>query len=204
MDNIGEWVLKKACQQTQFWHQAGFKLRIAINLSGHQFKQSDLFHKLTQLLFEFNLDAQYIELELTEQILVENIQSNIQKLNLLKKLGVKISLDDFGTGYSSLGYLHQFPFDILKIDRCFISNINQNHKNAVITKSVIEMAHQLDLKVVAEGVETQAELDFLLKHKCDEVQGHFFARALPVIDFEKLLISDKEFFTVSPQAIYSS
>ena len=131
-------------------------------------------------------------------------KGNIQKLNLLKKLGVKISLDDFGTGYSSLGYLHQFPFDILKIDRCFISNINQNHKNAVITKSVIEMAHQLDLKVVAEGVETQAELDFLLKHKCDEVQGHFFARALPVIDFEKLLISDKEFFTVSPQAIYSS
>lgn len=199
MDSISEWVFKTACRQTQLWHQAGFNLRIAINVSGHQFKQTDLFHKLTQLLFEFNLDAQSIELELTEQILVENIKSNIQKLNLIKKLGIKITLDDFGTGYSSLAYLHQFPFDILKINRSFITKINQNPKNAVITKSVIEMAHQLGLTVVGEGVETQAELNFLLKHQCDEIQGYFFARPLPVRDFEKLLIMDKCFITAAPQ-----
>lgn len=196
MDQIGAWILKSACQQTKTWHQAGFDyLKIAINLSGHQFKQTDLFHKLTQLLFELNLDAKYLELELTEEVLVENIQSNIQKLNLIKKLGIKVTLDDFGTGYSSLGYVHQFPFDVLKIDRCFITNIDQNPKNAVITKSVIEMAHQLGLVVVGEGVETQAELNFLIEHQCDEVQGYFFARPLPLPDFEKLLISDKCYLT---------
>ncbi|MEM9509802.1 MAG: EAL domain-containing protein, partial [Cyanobacteria bacterium P01_E01_bin.35] len=198
MDQIGAWILEQACRQTKIWHQVGFDfLRIAVNLSGYQFKQSDLFHKLTQLFFELNLDAKYIELELTEQILIENIQANIQKLNLIKKLGIKISLDDFGTGYSSLGYLHQFPFDVLKIDRCFITNIDQNQKNAVITKSVIEMAHQLGLVVVGEGVETQAELDFLVKNKCDEVQGYLFARPMPIRDFEKLLISNKCYLTAT-------
>jgi diguanylate cyclase len=168
-------------------------LSVAINLSGHQFKQSNLFHDLTQLLFDISVDARFIELELTEQILVENIQANIQKLNLIKKLGVQISLDDFGTGYSSLGYLHQFPFDILKIDRCFITNIDRNPKNAIITKSIIEMAHQLNLKVVAEGIEKPAELDFLVRHKCDEVQGYLISRPLPVREFEKLLKSDRGF-----------
>ena len=200
MDKLGEWVLKTACHQTQLWHQAGFNfLRIAFNLFGHQFKQNDLFHRLTKLLFEFNLDPQHIELELTEQILAENVQSNIQKLNLIKKLGITITLDDFGKGYCSLSNLHQFPFDILKIDRCFISKINQNPHNAVITKSVIEMAHQLGLKVTGEGVETQADLDFLIKHKCDEVQGYFIARPLPVNDFEKLLKQNKCFITALPQ-----
>ena len=179
-------------------------MRIAVNLSGHQFKQSDLFHKLTQLLFESNLDAKFLELELTEQILVENVQANIQKLNLIKKLGIKISLDDFGTGYSSLAYLHQFPFDILKIDRCFITNIDQNSKNAVITKAIIEMAHQLDLKVIAEGVETQAELDFLVEHQCDELQGYLFARPLPAQEFEKLLLSNKCFPIASSQLSMSN
>jgi EAL domain-containing protein (putative c-di-GMP-specific phosphodiesterase class I) len=200
IESIGEWVLKIACNQTKIWHKAGFDfLRIAINLSGHQFKQSDLFHKLTQLLFESNLDTQFLELELTEQILVENVQANIQKLNLIKKLGIQISLDDFGTGYSSLGYLHQFPFDILKIDRCFITNIDKNPKNAVITKSIIEMAHQLDLKVIAEGIETEAELNFLVEHQCDEVQGYIFARPLPKEEFEKLLFSKQSFPIKSPE-----
>jgi diguanylate cyclase (GGDEF)-like protein len=194
IEEIGEWVLKEACRQTEFWHQAGFNfLRVTVNLSGHQFKQSDLFHKLAQLLFESNLDSQFIGLELTEQVLVENVKTNIQRLNLIKKLGIQIALDDFGTGYSSLGYLHQFPFDVVKIDRCFIHKIEQNHKNAVITKSIIEMAHELNLKVIAEGIETQAELDFLVKHQCDEAQGYFFARPLPSSEFKKLLLSDKNY-----------
>ncbi|MGD1920972.1 MAG: EAL domain-containing protein [Pleurocapsa sp.] len=194
MDKIGKWVLRQSCNQIKIWHQGKFDfLKIAINLSGHQFKQSDLFHQLTQLLFELNINPEFLELELTEQVLVEGVKPNIQKLNMIKNLGIKISLDDFGTGYSSLGYLHQFPFDVLKIDRCFIQNINQNAKNAVITKSIIDMAHQLDLTVVAEGVETQAELEFLIANKCDEVQGYLFARALPVRDFEKLLKNDHIF-----------
>ena len=194
MNRISKWVLINAVNQTKIWHQYGFDyLQIAINLSGHQFKQSDLFYNLTRLLSETNLDGQFLELELTEQILIENAQSNIQKLNLLKKLGIKISLDDFGTGYSSLGYLHQFPFDVLKIDRSFISKIDQNKKNAVITQSIIEMSHKLDLKVVAEGVETQQELAFVADCQCDEAQGYLFSRPLPVNEFSKFLITNKKF-----------
>lgn len=186
--------MEKACQKTKHWHQAGFNfLTIAINLSGRQFKQLNLFHKLTQILFNSNLDSQFVVLELTETILVDNIKANIQRMNLIKKLGINISIDDFGTGYSSLRYLQQFPFDSLKIDRCFISNIDQNQTNAIITKTIIEMAHQLNLKVVAEGVETQAELAFLVEHNCDKVQGYLLSRPLPTKEFEKLLASKKRF-----------
>jgi EAL domain-containing protein (putative c-di-GMP-specific phosphodiesterase class I)/PleD family two-component response regulator len=185
---IGEWVLTTACRQMQSWLDAGFKNHtISVNLSGAQFKQSDLFHQITQILFKTSLEPQFLELELTETILVENMRNNIQRLNMLKKLGIQISLDDFGTGYSSLGYLQQFPFDILKIDTCFIRNINHNQVNAVITKAVIEMAHQLGLKVVAEGVETTAELDFLKNIQCDAIQGFLFSRPLSAPEFQKLV-----------------
>jgi diguanylate cyclase len=184
---IGEWILNSACKQVKTWQDAGLNsLKIGINISGFQFRQSDLFHQITQVLFNTSLEAQYIELELTETILVENIKTNIQRLQLLKKLGIQIALDDFGTGYSSLGYLQQFPFDILKIDACFIHNIDGNETNAVITKTIIDMAHQLGLKVVAEGVETEAELKFLRKCKCDEIQGFLFSRPLNAQEFYKL------------------
>ena len=189
---IGEWVLTTACQQMQAWHNAGLDyLKVSVNLSGAQFKQSDLFHIITQALFKTSLEAQYLELEVTETILVENIKANVQKLNLLKKLGVQISLDDFGTGYSSLGYLQQFPFDILKIDACFVQNINENQVNAVITKTIIDMAHQLGLKVIAEGVETQAELNFLKQVKCDGIQGYLFSRPVAAKEFAKLIRNKK-------------
>ena len=192
--NISDWVLKQACSQIKTWHESGLDfLQVAVNLSGNHFNQGDLFHQLTQLLFEIDIEPQFLELELTEEVLVENVQANIKKLDLIKDLGIKVSLDDFGTGYSSLGYLHQFPFDILKIDRCFISQIDSNQKNAVITQSIIEMAHKLSLKVIAEGVENRAELDFLLANNCDEVQGFLFARPLPVDEFEKLIKSDRLF-----------
>ena len=185
---IGEWVLTTACQQMQTWHNAGFdSLKISVNLSGAQFKQSDLFHIITQALFKTSLEAQYLELEVTETILVENIKANVQKLNLLKKLGIQISLDDFGTGYSSLGYLQQFPFDTLKIDACFVQRINENQVNAVITKTIIDMAHQLGLKVIAEGVETLAELLFLQEAKCDGIQGFLFSRPISAKEFTKLI-----------------
>ncbi len=186
---ISEWILSQACRQTKAWHDAGLGLiKIAVNLSGHQFKQSDIFHQITQILFNSGIEAKYLELELTEKILVENIKANVRRLKLIKKTGIQIALDDFGTGYSSLGYLQQFSFDILKIDRCFIRNIDRNTTNAVITQTIIQMAHQLGLKVVAEGVETEAELEFLKENKCDEVQGFLFSYPLSAKDFGRLLM----------------
>jgi diguanylate cyclase len=188
---LGEWVLTTACHQMQMWLDAGLtNHQVSVNLSGAQFRQSDLFHQITQILFKTSLEPKFLELELTETILVENIRTNIQRLNMLKKLGIQISLDDFGTGYSSLGYLQQFPFDVLKIDACFIREINQNQVNAVITKTVIEMAHQLGLKVVAEGVETTAELDYLKNVQCDAIQGFIFSRPLAAKEFQKLAMDN--------------
>lgn len=187
---IGDWILETACRQMQVWHNKGLnQLKLGINLSGVQFKQSDLFHKITQVLFNSSLDAQYLELELTETILVDKIKTNVQKLNLLKKLGVQIALDDFGTGYASLGYLQQFPFDILKLDSCFIRDIDSNEVSAVIIENIISMAHQLGLKVVAEGVETEAELNFMKRVKCDMVQGYLFSRPLEAQEFQKLAMN---------------
>ncbi len=189
---IGEWVLQTACKQTQVWQTAGFpSLRIAVNLSSRQFSQIDLRHQLVQILMETGLDSKYIELELTESMLVQNTKVAIEKLNALKSLGVEIAIDDFGTGYSSLSYLQQFPFDILKIDRCFIRNIAENSNNAAIAKAIIEMAKSLNLKLVAEGVETEAELSFVCQHQCDTMQGYLFSRPLPTDEFEQLLTSNK-------------
>jgi diguanylate cyclase (GGDEF)-like protein len=190
--SIGEWVLHTACKQTKAWQNAGFSsLRVAVNLSSRQFSQIDLRHQLVQILMETGLDPKYIELELTESMLVQNTEVAIRRLNALKALGVEIAIDDFGTGYSSLSYLQQFPFDILKIDRCFIRNITENSNNAAITKAIIEMAKSLNLKLIAEGVETEAELSFVCKHKCDGMQGYLFSRPVPAHEFEQLLTSGK-------------
>lgn len=190
MKPIGEWILNVACRQIKTWHNSGLDfLKVGVNISGFQFRQSDLFHQITQVLFNTSLDPQCLELELTEKILVENIKTNIQRLHLLKKLGIKIVLDDFGTGYSSLGYLQQFPFDILKIDSCFIRNIDSNQVNAVITENIIDMAHQLGLTVVAEGVQTEAELSYLQQCQCDDFQGFYHSRPLEAKEFKTLVLS---------------
>lgn len=189
---IGDWVLKSAIQQTSAWHKAGFKsLRVAVNLSGRQFSQLDMRQRLVRLLAETGLSPQYLELELTESILVENAEVAVRRLNALKAMGIRIAIDDFGTGYSSLSYLQQFPFDVLKIDQCFVRNINKDTKNAAIATAIIQMAHQLNLKVIGEGVETAAELAVLRQYQCDEIQGYFFSRPLSAVEFEKLLISRK-------------
>jgi diguanylate cyclase (GGDEF)-like protein len=190
---IGEWVLHTACKQTKLWQEAGFTdLRIAVNLSSRQFSQIDLRHQLVRILMETGLDPRHIELELTESMLVQNTEVAIRRLNALKSLGVEIAIDDFGTGYSSLSYLQQFPFNILKIDRCFIRNITENPNNAAITKAIIEMAKSLNLKLIAEGVETEAELSFVCQHQCDGMQGFLFSRPLPAHEFEQLLITKKQ------------
>jgi len=189
---LGEWVLQTACRQMQVWENAGFSgLRVAVNLSPRQFHQPDLSSRVAQILAETGLEPRSLELELTESLMVEDAESAIATLQQLKKLGVSISIDDFGTGYSSLSYLAQYPFDTLKIDRCFISKITDGCTNAAIVKAIIEMAHSLCLKVIAEGVETEAEEDFLWRYKCDAMQGYLFSPPLPAADFEQLLVAGK-------------
>jgi EAL domain-containing protein (putative c-di-GMP-specific phosphodiesterase class I)/ActR/RegA family two-component response regulator len=189
---LGEWVLQTACRQMQVWQNAGFSgLRVAVNLSARQFHQPDLSSRVAQILAEIGLEPSSLELELTESLMVADAPSAIATLQHLKSLGVSISIDDFGTGYSSLSYLAQYPFDTLKIDRCFISNITHGRTNAAIVKAIIEMAHSLCLEVVAEGVETEAEKDFLWRYKCDTMQGYLFSPPLPAGDFEQLLAAGK-------------
>ena len=189
---LGEWVLQTACRQMQFWQNAGFSLeQVAVNLSPRQFHQPDLSSRVAQILSEIGLEPSSLELEMTESLMVEDAESAIATLQQLKDLGVSISIDDFGTGYSSLSYLTQYPFDVLKIDRCFISSITDGCTNAAIVKAIIEMAHSLCLEVIAEGVETEAERDFLWRYECDTMQGYLFSPPVSAADFEQLLVSGK-------------
>ncbi|NJM59438.1 MAG: EAL domain-containing response regulator [Oscillatoriales cyanobacterium RU_3_3] len=186
---LGEWVLQTACRQLKAWHNAGLSgLRMAVNLSPRQFHQPNLSSRVARILAEIGLPPNCLELELTESMMVQDAKSASATLKSLKDLGVFISIDDFGTGYSSLSYLTQYPFDTLKIDRCFVSNIAEGCRNAAIVKAIINMAHSLSLEVVAEGVETEAEKDFISCYECDTMQGYWFSPPVPAADFEKLLV----------------
>ena len=194
IQGIGEWVLEKACEQLNSWQELGLtSIRIAVNLSARQFKQASLSQWLTDLFQRHQIDPHNIELELTESTLVDDIPRSIEQLHQLKSIGIRVAMDDFGTGYSSLSYLQQFPFDILKIDQCFIQKIDQNPKNAAIAQAIINMAHQLNLRVVAEGVETVEELAFTNTNHCDEIQGYFFSEPIPSEQFTKLLQTENPF-----------
>lgn len=189
---LGEWILKTACVQAQGWQTAGLPpIRIAVNLSGHQFSQPHLGELIVEILRETGLDPRYLELELTESTVMENPEVAIATLSELKSLGIQISIDDFGTGYSSLSFLGQLPFDILKIDRSFVSSLTQDAKNAAITTAILQMAQSLNLKVVAEGVETEAELAFFYGHQCDQIQGYWFSPPLSAPAFEEVLSGSK-------------
>ncbi|WP_013324043.1 EAL domain-containing response regulator [Gloeothece verrucosa] len=198
IEPLGEWVLRTACKQAKDWQKKGLNpIKIAVNISARQFNQKNLALWLSNILEEINFNGQLLELELTESMLLENPSISVLKLRGLKTLGVKIAIDDFGTGYSSLSYLQQFPFDILKIDRCFVKNIDQNVKNAEITKALISLAHHLNLVVVAEGVETKPELSFLKTYNCDEIQGFLFSRPLPASEFERLATGELNFMNLT-------
>ena len=188
---IGEWILKTACQQLQKWQKDVGDLRVAVNLSARQFSQASLQDTMAQIFQQTGIEAKSLELEITESLLMKDIDNAITTLQELQSLGITISIDDFGTGYSSLGYLKQFPFNNLKIDRCFVRNISVNDKNIAITKAIIDMAHNLKLKVIAEGVETQEELDFLREHECDEIQGYLFSRPVPAEELGSLIREDR-------------
>jgi EAL domain-containing protein (putative c-di-GMP-specific phosphodiesterase class I) len=185
---IGEWVLRSACEQNRAWQQAGLPaLRVAVNLSSQQFKSKTLLRTVRRTLTKTGLYPRYFALELTETSLMDADVETQQLLRSLRSLGVALCIDDFGTGYSSLSYLKHFPLNDLKIDRSFISEVATNPDDAAIVRAVIAMAHSLKLEVVAEGVETEAQLAFLRKHGCEAAQGFLFAEPLPPDAFEKLL-----------------
>ena len=185
---MGEWTLRTACLQNKMWQDAGFDpLRVAVNISARQFQQPGMVNTVIRILEETGIDPKFLELELTEGSIMKEPDEAIGKLHELKAKGVHISIDDFGTGYSSLNYLKRFPIDTLKIDLSFVSEITTDPDNAAIVNAIITLAHALKLNVVAEGVETQEQLEFLRKLECDEVQGFLFSEALSVKDFTQLL-----------------
>ena len=185
---IGEWVLREACRQNKAWQNAGLGyLRVAVNLSPRQFAHPHLVQSIDTILKETGLAPQYLELELTENLIMMEITRAVDILMQLKANGIQLSIDDFGTGYSSLSYLKQFPIDVLKIDRTFVKDIGTNADDEAIVKSVIALAHSLKLHVIAEGVETAEQLAFLAQHGCDEFQGFYFSRPLAPTVFTRLL-----------------
>jgi diguanylate cyclase (GGDEF)-like protein len=176
---IGEWVLATACARANVWQARGLpKLSVAVNLSARQFADSMLLAKLTRIIHASGLDPAHLELEITESVVMADGECAVAVLDKLKSIGVQIAIDDFGTGYSSLAYLKRFPIDTLKIDRSFIRDIPANSGDMKITRAIIAMAHGLRLKVVAEGVETAEQLQFLRSLSCDAVQGYFLYRPL--------------------------
>lgn len=191
--SIGQWVLHTACSQCRDWQDSGYPpFRVAVNLSMLQLRQENLVDTIAQALKEAGLDSQYLEIEITESMAMQNVEMLIKKLKALKDLGIGISIDDFGTGYSSFNYLKQFPIDTLKIDRSFIRDISGSEDDAAIVQAIIAMAHSLKLTVLAEGVEMNDQLEFLKQQKCDRIQGYLFSPPLAAEDFEKLLCSLRE------------
>jgi diguanylate cyclase (GGDEF)-like protein/PAS domain S-box-containing protein len=180
---IGEWVLREACREAAGWLHP---LQIAVNLSPIQFRHGDLPGLVHSVLLETGLAPTRLELEITEGVMVEDFGRSLSILRRLKTLGVRIAMDDFGTGYSSLSYLQSFPFDKIKIDQSFISNLKSNPQSAAIVRAVIGLAHGLDLPVLAEGVETAAQLDFLAAESCNEVQGYLMGRPHPIREYSEL------------------
>ncbi len=185
---LGQWVLETACKQIKDWQKDGLPhLQIAVNISSKQFHQPNLAEEILKILKKYEIAPQWLKLELTESVLVQDIDITLEQFKILKAAQIDVSIDDFGTGYASLAYLQHFDFNTLKIDRSFVKNIHQNQKNAAITNAIIRMAKQLNFEVIAEGVETQEERDFLYEHGCELIQGYLISRPLSARDFSKFI-----------------
>jgi predicted signal transduction protein with EAL and GGDEF domain len=193
--SIGAWVLKTACMQNMNWQQMGCHnkpVAVSLNLSGHQFRQINLIGIIEKVLAETNLPPNFLELEITESVIMSNADATITTLNKLKEMGVQLSIDDFGTGYSSFGYLKRFPIDNIKIDRSFIKDITVSSEDATIVKAIIAMAHELKLKVIAEGVETEEQSQLLRGFGCDEMQGFLFSRPVTPEKITEIFVNNEK------------
>ncbi len=190
---IGEWVLREACRQQRLWQDQGLPmLRVAVNISALQFRRVDLVETVARALRDAAVDARYLEIELTETAVMSDPEESVAILERLSRMGVIVSVDDFGTGYSSMSYLRRFPIDKLKIDRSFIANVLNSADDASIVQAIISLAHSLRLKVVAEGIESAEQVNFLQGMGCDQYQGFYFSRPVDAAAFEKLLRSQAE------------
>ncbi len=184
---LGEWVLKEACAQLARWQAQGIWMRVAVNLSAKQFHAEHLVQCVSDTLKSNGIEAKYLTLELTESLVMEDAEHAIETLNRLIALGTSLSIDDFGTGYSSLSYLKRFPLHELKIDRSFLTDFTNNPEDQALVSAMIYLAHEFNLKVVAEGVESQEQLDKLKSLGCDEYQGYLFSRPVSALDLASML-----------------
>jgi EAL domain-containing protein (putative c-di-GMP-specific phosphodiesterase class I)/CheY-like chemotaxis protein len=186
---IGEWMLRSVCKQGQIWQNAGLSsLHLAVNISVQQLIQPGFSQKIIKLSKDYNFVPNCLGLELTESMIMQDVNSAIHAMREIQSFGIKIAIDDFGTGYTSLVFLKKLPIDTLKIDRYFIQNVSHDCQKAAITSALIQMAHNLNLQVIAEGVETKEELNFLRQHKCDAMQGFLFSRPITIAEFEQILL----------------
>lgn len=198
---IGEWVLRTACTQVRAWQEAGLApLRLSVNLSARQF-QKNLVDMVASILEETRLEPKYLELELTESVVMENPEMAVATLDALDHMGVRLSIDDFGTGYSSLSYLKRFPIDTLKVDRSFVRDIPHDSDDMLITTGIIGLAHSLGIQVVAEGVETEAQLSFLYTQNCDAMQGYYFSKPLPASAFAQLMSEGRKLENIEQREV---
>jgi EAL domain-containing protein (putative c-di-GMP-specific phosphodiesterase class I) len=185
---IGAWVLREACAQAQAWMEAGLPfITMAVNISAMQFQNENFLEELLAILDETGLDPRYLELELTESALMKRAELTVSILSTLRAMGVQVAVDDFGTGYSSLSYLRKFPLDALKIDQSFVRQITTIPGETAIVRAIINMGRSLNLRVIAEGVETKEQLAFLKIHQCEEAQGYYFSPPLLPQQFTELL-----------------
>lgn len=195
---LGEWVLRTACRQVRQWKTSlGVDVEVAVNISSQQLYQSDLRKTVMKALFEASIRPNLLQLELTESLLMRDVDATIGTLTHLKDAGVSLAIDDFGTGYSSLSYLKKFPLDALKIDRSFVTELDDNNDDAAICAAIIAMAHRLGLQVIAEGIETDNQLKFLRDQGCELGQGYLLGRPLPASDFERDFTSRPNQLTAS-------
>ncbi|WP_457551436.1 EAL domain-containing protein [Desulfobacula sp.] len=186
--DIGGWVLHEACRQNKEWLDRGLNpVQVAVNVSPRQFQSPSFTTDVNRAIAKSGLPPEYLELEITESMLMSNVELTIEKLNSLKKIGLTMAIDDFGTGYSNLSYLTQFPVSTLKIDRTFIKDVENDASTATVTRSIISMSHSLNLKIVAEGAENQEHIVFLKDHNCDIVQGYYYSKPLPAEEFASIL-----------------
>lgn len=190
---IGEWALREACRQAMAWRQQGLPdLVMAVNLSAIQFRRGNLDETVISALKDSGLDPQFLELELTESILIGDTENVLQTVQRLKMLGIKLSLDDFGTGYSSLSYLKRFAVDKVKIDQSFIRDMDKNPSDAAIVRAIIQMSKSLGLRTIAEGIEEEYLIKYLQIYHCDEAQGYYYSRPIPSEDFVQWVLASQK------------